>query len=67
MQVEVRNNNIDRALKVMKRKLRDDRMFQQLEQKMYYEKPSEKRNRERRQAISRARKDNAARMETLNG
>lgn len=65
MRIEVRNNNIDRALKVLKRKLADDGMFKELQTKTAYEKPSEKRNRKARAAVVRARKENSERREAL--
>jgi small subunit ribosomal protein S21 len=67
MRVDVRNNNIERALKVMKRKLSDDGMFKELQQRQFYEKPSEKRKRKMRQAVSRQAKADRERMELLNG
>lgn len=67
MRVDVRNNNVDRALKVLKRKLADDGMFKELQSRQAYEKPSEKRNRKMRQAVSRQNKAHAERMELLNG
>ena len=65
MRIEVRNNNIDRALKVLKRKLAEDGMFKELQKHVAYEKPSEKRNREKRAAIVRARKDLKDRKEAI--
>ena len=67
MKIEVRNNNLDRALKVLKRKLGDDGMFKELQAKMYYEKPSEARNRRKRAAIGRQKKSDRERMELING
>jgi small subunit ribosomal protein S21 len=66
MRVEVRNNNLDRALKVMKRKLADDGMFKELQTRQAYEKPSDKRNRKMRAAIVRARKEERLRQEPSN-
>lgn len=45
LQVQVKNNNVDRALKALKRKLMDDGLFRALQQKERYEKPSDKRRR----------------------
>lgn len=67
MIIEVRNNNVDRALKVMKRKLADDGMFRELQAHEFYEKPSEKRNRRHRAAVSRQRKADRERYEALHG
>ncbi len=57
MKVEVRNGNIDRALKVLKRKLIDEGVFRELQERRFYEKPSEKRNRLKRAAINRQRRE----------
>lgn len=67
MMIEVRNNNVDRAIKVLKRKLADDGMFRKLQERQYYEKPSEKRNRRMRSAIVRQRKADSERRESLGG
>ena len=56
MQVIVRDNNVDQALKVLKRKLQREGVFRELRRQKFYEKPSEKRARERSEAIRRARK-----------
>lgn len=65
MRIEVRNNNIDRALKVLKRKLADDGMFKELQKHVAYEKPSEKRKRKFRAAVVRHRKDVSERREAI--
>ena len=67
MIVEVRNNNLERALKVLKRKLVEDKMFQKLQEKQAYEKPSEKRKRKMRAAVVRQRKSDQERTNLLNG
>ena len=41
--VEVRNNDINGALRKFKRKVNDDGILQTLKEKEFYEKPSEKR------------------------
>jgi small subunit ribosomal protein S21 len=61
MRIDVRNGNLDRALKVMRRKLADDGMFRELQEKQAYEKPSERRRRKLRSAIVRERKMNVER------
>lgn len=65
MQVEVRGGNLERAIKVLKRKLNEDGMFRELQTRMYYEKPSERRKRDRRQAVSRQRKATAERLAAM--
>ncbi len=56
MQVFVRDNNVDQALKILKKKLQREGFFRELKRKNSYEKPSEKRAREKGEAIRRARK-----------
>jgi len=53
MIVEVRNNNVDRALKILKRKLMEDGLFKEVQKRKFYEKPSDKKRRKRREAITR--------------
>jgi len=54
--VTVRDNNVDQALKVLKKKLQREGLFREMKRRRSYEKPSEKRAREKGEAIRRARK-----------
>ena len=56
MQVLVRDNNIDQALRVLKKKMQREGVFREMKQRRSYEKPSERKTRERSEAIRRARK-----------
>ena len=56
VQVVVRDNNVDQALKVLKKKMQREGVFREIKRKRFYEKPSEKRAREKGEAIRRARK-----------
>jgi small subunit ribosomal protein S21 len=56
MQVFVRDNNVDQALKVLKKKMQREGVFREMKLRGHYEKPSERRVRERQEAIRRARK-----------
>ncbi|TDR89130.1 30S ribosomal protein S21 [Enterovirga rhinocerotis] len=56
MQVLVRDNNVDQALRALKRKLQREGVFREMKKRKAYEKPSERRVRERADAIRRARK-----------
>lgn len=56
MQVLVRENNVDQALRVLKRKMQKEGIFREMRQRESYEKPSIKRARERAEAIRRAKK-----------
>lgn len=56
MQVLVRDNNVDQALKVLKKRLQREGVFREMKLRSYYEKPSEKRVREAGEAVRRTRK-----------
>ncbi|MGR6429968.1 30S ribosomal protein S21 [Rhizobium sp. PAMB 3182] len=56
MQVLVRDNNVDQALRVLKKKMQREGVFREMKQRSAYEKPSEKRAREKAEAIRRHRK-----------
>ncbi len=54
--VSVRDNNVDQALRALKKKMQREGMFREMKLRNYYEKPSEKRAREKGEAVRRARK-----------
>ena len=56
MQVLVRDNNVDQALRVLKKKMQREGIFREAKAHTAYEKPSEKRAREHAEAIRRHRK-----------
>ena len=56
LHVVVRDNNVDQALKVLKKKMQREGIFREMKLRHHYEKPSDKRARERAEAIRRARK-----------
>jgi len=56
LQVFVRDNNVDQALKVLKKKLQREGLFREMKRRRAYEKPSEKKARERNEGIRRMRK-----------
>lgn len=56
LQIIVRDNNIDQALKALKKKMQREGIFREMKLRGHYEKPSEKRARERAEAIRRYRK-----------
>ncbi len=56
VQVHVRDNNVDQALRALKKKLQREGVFREMKLRKFYEKPSEKRAREKAEAIRRARK-----------
>lgn len=63
MQVLVRDNNVDQALRVLKKKLQREGVFREMKLRRNYEKPSERRAREKAEAVRRARKVERKRKE----
>jgi small subunit ribosomal protein S21 len=63
MQIIVRDNNVDQALRALKKKLQREGVYREMKLRRHYEKPSEKRARERAAAIRRARKLERKRVE----
>ncbi len=63
MQVSVRDNNVDQALRVLKKKLQREGVYRELRLRRHFEKPSEKRARQHAAAVSRARKADRKRAE----
>jgi small subunit ribosomal protein S21 len=56
LQVLVRDNNVDQALRVLKKKMQREGILREMKQRRAYEKPSEKKMREKGEAVRRARK-----------
>ena len=56
LQVLVRDNNVDQALRALKKKMQRDGVFREMKIRRHYEKPSERRAREKAEPIRRARK-----------
>ncbi len=56
VQVVVRDNNIDQALRALKKKMQREGVFREMKLRRSYEKPSERKARERAEAVRRARK-----------
>ena len=63
MQVTVRDNNVDQALKVLKKKMQREGIFREMKLRRAYEKPSERKTREKAEAVRRARKLERKRLE----
>jgi len=61
--VTVRDNNVDQALRALKKKMQREGIFREMKMRRAFEKPSEKRARERAEAIRRARKLARKRLE----
>jgi small subunit ribosomal protein S21 len=56
LRVFVRDNNVDQALRVLKKKMQREGVFREMKRRRFYEKPSEKAAREEAEGIRRARK-----------
>ncbi len=63
MQVLVRDNNVDQALRVLKKKMQREGIFREMKARKAYEKPSERKTREKAEAVRRNRK--AARKQAI--
>ena len=55
--VEVRNNNVEKALRVLKKKLQKDGLMKELRMRQHFEKPSLKRQRKHKENIRRCKKE----------
>jgi len=53
--VRVDDNDIERAMRILKKKIQNDGLFKRLKLKKNYEKPSEYRRRKKREALRRQR------------
>jgi small subunit ribosomal protein S21 len=56
LQVFVRDNNVDQALRALKKKMQREGIFREMKARKSYEKPSERKTREKAEAVRRARK-----------
>ncbi len=56
MQVLVRDNNVEQALRVLKKKMQREGLFREMKKRRSYEKPSERRTREKAEAVRRSHK-----------
>ncbi|XUM23930.1 30S ribosomal protein S21 [Bradyrhizobium oligotrophicum S58] len=56
MQVLVRDNDVEKALRILKRKMQREGVFREMKRRRSYEKPSERKTREKSDAIRRQRK-----------
>ena len=63
MHIQVRDNNVEQAIRVLRKKLQREGIFREMKMRRSYEKPSERRAREKAEAIRRARKLERKRVE----
>ena len=57
IEIIVGQNNLEKAMRVLKRKLIREGVFKELKSRKYYEKPSERRKRKKEEAQKKRRKD----------
>ena len=55
--IEVRNNNVEKALRVLKKKLIKDGQMKELKLRQYYQKPSEIKREKKKEGIRRFKKE----------
>ena len=63
--VTVKNGNVDRAMRTLKKKLQKEGLLRELKQKQYFEKPSAKRKRKKAEGIKRYQRNLKKKMERL--
>ena len=63
MKIDVRNNNIDQAIRVLKKKLQQEGLFNELRQREFYESKGTRRRREKNAAIRRYKREEEKRKE----
>jgi small subunit ribosomal protein S21 len=63
MKVDVRNNNIDQALRILKKKLQQDGFFNELREREYYSTKGEKKRHAKAAAIRRLKKERNKRQD----
>jgi small subunit ribosomal protein S21 len=56
LEVQVKDNNVDQALRALKKKMQREGVYREMKMRRNYEKPSERRARERAEAVRRYRK-----------
>lgn len=56
MEITVVDGNVEKAIKVLKRKLQQEGLFREMKQRKFYEKPSVKKKRKEKEAQRRLRK-----------
>ena len=63
MQVVVKNGNVERAMRTLKKKLQKEGLLRELKQKQYFEKPSAKRARKIAEGIKRYQRNERKKIE----
>ena len=64
--ITVRNNNVDQAMRVLKKKLQKEGVLREIKSRQYFEKPSAKRARKKAEGIKRYKRVEKKRLERFN-
>ena len=56
MRIDVYDNNVDQAIRVLKKKMIREGMFREMKKRKFFEKPSERKRRKKAEAVRRLRK-----------
>ena len=64
MEVIVRDNNVEQAMRVLKKKLQREGVFRDMKLRKHYEKPSQRKAREKSEAVRRLRKLQRKKLQT---
>jgi small subunit ribosomal protein S21 len=64
VEVVVRDNNVDQALRALKKKLQREGVFREMKLRRHYEKPSQRKAREKSEAVRRLRKMQRKKLQT---
>ena len=64
--IVVRNNNVDQAMRVLKKKLQKEGVLREIKSRQYFEKPSAKRARKKAEGIKRSKRAEKKRLERFN-
>jgi small subunit ribosomal protein S21 len=62
VRIEVRNNNVEKAMRILKKKLTEDGFFNELREREFYMSKGEKRRKERAAAARRQKRNLEKRM-----
>ena len=63
--IAVRNNNVDQAMRILKKKLQKEGVLKEIKSRQYFEKPSAKRKRKKAEGIKRYQRNLKKKMERL--
>ena len=66
VEVQVRNGNLEKAMRVLKKKVQREGLLKEIKDRQYYSKPSEKKREAKKQGIKNVRKK-MAKLEKLRG